>query len=93
MNKKTEGTKVTEDTTVGEVVSNFSNGVEILMGFGLHCFGCPMSQMESVGEAAQVHGVDVALMVKKLNEDLIAGIPKSQTVNHAKKPMARRIKK
>ena len=63
--------KVTKDTTVGEIVSKYQNGAEILSGFGLHCFGCPMSQMESVEDASAVHGVDIELMIKKLNEDLV----------------------
>ncbi len=63
--------KITKETTVGEIVNNYENGAEILKGFGLHCFGCPMSQMESVEDAGAVHGVDVDFMVKKLNEELI----------------------
>ncbi len=63
--------KITKDTTVGEIVNKYKNGAEILGGFGLHCFGCPMSQMESVEDASAVHGVDVELMIKKLNEDLV----------------------
>ena len=43
---------------------------DILLGFGLHCFGCPMSQMETIEEAAAVHGVEVDLMVEKINEFL-----------------------
>ena len=46
------------------------NVKEILLGFGLHCFGCPMSQMETIEEAASVHGVDVDLMIEKINEFL-----------------------
>ena len=63
--------KVTKKTTVGEIVNKYANGKNILLGFGLHCFGCPMSQMETVEEAAMVHGVDVNFMIKKLNEELI----------------------
>ena len=40
----------------------------ILSGFGMHCFSCPMSQMETIEEAAMVHGVDADLMLEKLNE-------------------------
>lgn len=70
--------KITKDTTVGEIVNNYKNGAEILKGFGLHCFGCPMSQMESVEDASAVHGVDVELMIKKLNEDLEEGNPENE---------------
>ena len=65
--KKVEITKVTQ---IGEVLRINPNVKVVLMGFGLHCFGCPMSQMETLEEAAAVHGVDVDLMVEKINEFL-----------------------
>lgn len=55
---------------IGELLKLNPNVKDILMGFGLHCFGCPMSQMETIEEAAAVHGVDVDLMVEKINEFL-----------------------
>ena len=61
---------ITKQTQIGEVLKINPNVKEILLGFGLHCFGCPMSQMETIEEAATVHGVDVELMVNKLNEDV-----------------------
>ena len=60
--------KITKTTTIGEVLKLNPNAEVILQGFGMHCFHCPMSQMETLEEAAGVHGVDVDLMVKKLNE-------------------------
>lgn len=65
--KKVEITKVTQ---IGEVLRINPNVKDVLMGFGLHCFGCPMSQMETLEEAAAVHGVDVDLMIEKINEFL-----------------------
>ena len=44
------------------------NVAPILMGFGLHCFGCPMSQMETLEEAAQVHGIEADVLVEKIQE-------------------------
>ena len=64
--------KITKDTTLGEILKNYSNAKEVLTGFGMHCFACPMSQMETVEEAGAVHGLDVEFMVNKMNEDLIA---------------------
>ncbi len=63
---------VKKEMTVGEVLNKYSNAKEILGGFGLHCFGCPMSQMETIEEAAAAHGVELDFMLKKLNEDLEA---------------------
>lgn len=62
--------KITKDTTIGEVLRINPNAEVILQGFGMHCVHCPMSQMESLAEAGAVHGIDVELMVKKLNEDV-----------------------
>ena len=44
------------------------HAVEILTGFGMHCFTCPMSQMETLEEASMVHGIDLDFMLEKLNE-------------------------
>lgn len=60
--------EIKKTMTIGEVLRIDENLADILMGFGMHCFGCPVSQMESLEDAAAVHGVDVDLMVQKLNE-------------------------
>ncbi|MBO5344851.1 MAG: DUF1858 domain-containing protein [Clostridia bacterium] len=67
--KKTK-IEVLKTTQIGELLNMNPNVKEILMGFGLHCFGCPMSQMETLEEAAAVHGVDVDVMLEKINEFL-----------------------
>ena len=67
--KKTK-IEVLKTTQIGELLNMNPNVKEILMGFGLHCFGCPMSQMETLEEAAAVHGVDIDLMMEKINEFL-----------------------
>lgn len=54
--------------TIGEVLRIDENLAQVLLGFGMHCFGCPVSQMESLEDAAEVHGVDIDLMIEKLNE-------------------------
>ena len=56
--------------TINDVLNIDENLATVLMGFGLHCFGCPLSRMESLEEAAMVHDVDVDVMVEKLNEAL-----------------------
>ena len=60
--------KINKDMTIGEVLEINKNAKVILSGFGMHCFSCPMSQMETIEQAAMVHGVDVNLMLEKLNE-------------------------
>ena len=62
--------KITKNTTIGEVLKLCPNAETILQGFGMHCVHCPMSQMETLEEAGAVHESDIELMVKKLEEDM-----------------------
>ena len=62
--------KIKKTMTIDKVLSIDENLTTVLLGFGLHCFGCPMSRMETLEQAAMVHGVDVDIMVEKLNEAL-----------------------
>ena len=60
--------QITKDMTLQEVLQYRSQAPQILMGFGMHCFSCPISQMETLEEAAQVHDCDLDLLLEKLNE-------------------------
>ena len=60
--------EITKDMTLAEVLNYRKNAPEILLGFGMHCFSCPISQMETVEEACQVHDCDLDLLLKKINE-------------------------
>jgi hybrid cluster-associated redox disulfide protein len=66
---------INKDTRIEEVLMGYSNGQLMLQGFGMHCFGCPISRMETLEEAAQVHGIDLKFMLAKLNEYLVEGSP------------------
>lgn len=67
MKKKTT---ITKDMTIGEVLEKDESLAEIFMGFGMHCISCPVSLMETVEEASEVHGVDIDFLLKKLNENV-----------------------
>ena len=58
----------TKDSTLGEVVEKKPEAEAILLGFGMHCISCFVSQFETLEEASQVHDVDLDLLLKKLNE-------------------------
>ena len=48
--------KVSKDMLIGQLLQIDANIAPILMRAGMHCLGCPSSQMESLEEAAMVHG-------------------------------------
>ena len=64
MKKKTIYTK---DMTLGQIMKANSENAVILMGFGMHCCGCPMSQMETLEQACEVHGLDLDFVLDRLN--------------------------
>ena len=61
--------KFTKDTQLTEVLETDKRLASILMGFGLHCFGCPLTSVETLEDAATVHGIDLDFLLEKLNED------------------------
>ena len=59
---------VTKEMLIGEIVAKGDQYIEVLLGAGMHCLGCPASAGESLEEACAVHGIDVDDLVAKLNE-------------------------
>ena len=62
--------RITKDTTIGEALQIDAGIIPILMGIGMHCLGCPSSQMESLEEAAMVHGIDPDMLVEEIQNYL-----------------------
>ena len=59
--------QVTKQMLIGELLQLDPNIAGVLMRAGMHCIGCPSSQMESLEEAAMVHGMDVDVLVEQIN--------------------------
>ena len=64
--------QVSKEMTIGEIISINPIVAPILMVIGMHCLGCPSAQGETLEEAAMVHGLDVELLVEKINAALNA---------------------
>ena len=56
-----------KDTKIGEILETAPEKADILLEIGMHCLGCPASQMETLEEACSVHGIDVSEVIEKLN--------------------------
>ena len=61
---------ITKEMSIGQVLNIHRGTARILMEFGMHCLGCPASQMESLEDACAVHGTNVDELVHPLNECL-----------------------
>lgn len=60
--------EITKDMLIGELIRKKPETIETLMQFGMGCVGCPASQMESLEEAAMVHGLNLETLMNALNE-------------------------
>lgn len=61
--------EIKKEMQIGDILEKAPEKAEILLEAGMHCLGCPASQMETLEEACQVHGIDVEEIVEKLNEN------------------------
>ena len=59
--------RVTKDTMIGDLLQIDQNVAPLLLNIGMHCLGCPSSQMETIEEAAMVHGLDPDDLVVEIN--------------------------
>ena len=59
--------RVTKDTMIGDLLQIDQNVAPLLLYIGMHCLGCPSSQMETIEEAAMVHGLDPDDLVVEIN--------------------------
>ena len=59
--------QVNKSTMIGELLTIDAEVVPILLNIGMHCLGCPSSQMETIEQAAMVHGIDADDLVEEIN--------------------------
>ena len=62
---------ITPDTLIGDIIEgdvNIEAVANVLTSVGMHCLGCAIAHGETVGEAAEVHKVDVNELIARLNE-------------------------
>ena len=59
--------RVTKDTMIGDLLQIDQNVAPLLLNIGMHCLGCPSSQMETIEEAAMVHGIEPDALVNEIN--------------------------
>lgn len=64
-------TVVNRKTLIGEIVNQYPETAEVLLGIGMHCLGCPASRAESLEDACAVHGVDPESVIKAINDKIV----------------------
>ncbi len=59
--------KITKDTIIGNILDAAPETAPAFLAIGMHCLGCPSARSETIGQACEVHGVDVEQLLEKLN--------------------------
>ena len=62
--------KISTDMLVGQIVNEQPELIDTLLEAGMHCLGCPSSQMESLEDACMVHGLNPDILAAALNKKL-----------------------
>jgi hybrid cluster-associated redox disulfide protein len=60
--------KLNQNMTIAEALKLKPQIAPVLMSKGMHCLGCVIAQGETIGQAAEVHGLDAEQLLKELNE-------------------------
>ena len=74
---------VTEQWTVSEIVTQYPQATEVMAEYGLHCFGCAASGIETLGEGCQGHGFseeDIENLVEDINHVIVSTPAKEQVL-------------
>ncbi len=58
--------RINKNTTIGALLETIPEAAEILTGMGMHCIGCPSARMETLEQAAEVHGMDADDLIEDL---------------------------
>ncbi|MDQ7092138.1 DUF1858 domain-containing protein [Desulfosporosinus sp. PR] len=58
---------ITGDMSITEIVEKYPKTTDILLSYGMHCFGCMAARFENLEQGALAHGIDVQRLLKDLN--------------------------
>ena len=59
---------VTEYSLIGALLRFYPETIEDFREVGMNCVGCPSSAKETIGQACNVHSVDVNELIKRLDK-------------------------
>lgn len=59
---------VTKQSLIGDILDADRSTAPYFLEMGMHCLGCPSARGESIEQACAAHGVDVNVLVEKLNK-------------------------
>lgn len=59
---------ITPNMRISDIINRYPQTLSVLHRYGIRCEDCHASRYESIGQGAQVHAIDVHLLLNELNE-------------------------
>lgn len=60
--------KITKDMTLGEIMQDYPEAIDVMLNYGLHCVGCHVAFTETIEQGAEAHGIDLGKLLKDMNK-------------------------
>ena len=54
--------------SITDIVEQYPAAAEVLLSYGMHCFGCMAARFENIEQGALAHGIDVDQLMEDLNK-------------------------
>ncbi|MEG6586014.1 DUF1858 domain-containing protein [Dendrosporobacter sp. 1207_IL3150] len=62
---------ITKNTSIIEVLRSIPQSREVFIKHGMSCVGCMGAVMETIENGARLHGINVEVLVKELNDTIL----------------------
>lgn len=69
MTEQVQVKKIEESMTISDIVKDYPATIEVLLAEGIHCVGCGVSTIETIGQGLRGHGLSEE-KVSQIMEDL-----------------------
>lgn len=56
---------------ISEVIRKFPQTASVFTKHGMECLGCSASKFETIEQGAKTHGINVAVLIKDLNQTIL----------------------
>jgi hybrid cluster-associated redox disulfide protein len=63
---------ITKDMSIGEIVQQYPQTIEVFLRHGLMCFGCAIARFENIEQGASAHGIAIEPLIQDLNAAVVA---------------------
>ncbi len=58
---------ITKDWSITDIVEKYPETADVLLSFGMHCFGCMAARFENIEQGAMAHGIDIDELMTAVN--------------------------